>query len=111
MRKMNERPPKNFARRVDNHRCNQLPTEFPPRAARLEFVVKKDLVGAYAFDSTLKAHVVDKAPRLAAKIALHSKDIVKNLGNAAHLIISPGVHMMRTSLAGGCIGVSTPGSA
>src|SRR5947207_14475635 len=88
MGKMNERPPKNFARRLDNHRCDQLPTEFPPWATRLEFVVEKHLVGTQSFNSALKAHVVDKAPRLAAKIALHSKDIVKNLGNAAHLVIS-----------------------
>src|SRR6478736_8346419 len=87
MRDMNKPLAENFLRRLDDHRCDEFSTELPPRASRLKLVVKEHLVRAQSFDGALEADVVDKAPRLAAKIARHPKDIVKDLGDATHLKI------------------------
>src|SRR5262245_12453182 len=85
MREMSERPAEDFARCLDDHRCDQFSTELPPRASRLKLVIEEHVVRAQAFDGAFEADVVDEAPRLATKIAHHPKDIVKDLGDATHL--------------------------
>src|SRR5262249_38072199 len=84
MREMIKGPTEDFARGLDHQRSDQFPTEFPPWAGRLELAVEKHILGAQPFDGALQAHVVDKTPRLAAKITRHSKDIVKDFGNSTH---------------------------
>src|SRR6476646_1617920 len=84
MRDMNKPLAENFLRCPDDHRCDQFSTELPPRASRLKLVIKEHLVRAQSFDGALEADVVDKTPRLAAKIARHPKDLGKDLGVATH---------------------------